>query len=88
LARQRANLARQEEERQSVDQSIVQSLYSLEVKLKVGQDRSKNWKDQNLKGKAQNFNKRVDEIKSINMSSGAGSAEQLELERMNKVVQK
>lgn len=40
----------------------MESLYSLEVKLKVGQQRSKNWLDENKKGKAQNFNKRVDAV--------------------------
>jgi len=44
------------------DEAIVHSLYSLEVKLKVGQERSKNWKDENIKGKAENHNRYIDGI--------------------------
>jgi len=60
LERERAQKVRLDEERLTTDQSIVQQLYSLEVKLKVGQERAKNWKNENLIAKAQEFNKRVD----------------------------
>lgn len=41
-----------ENERDIVDDDIVNSLYSLEVKLKDGQERSKTWKEMNIRGKA------------------------------------
>ena len=65
---------RHEEDVNSVDQSIVKSLYSLEVKLKVGQQRANNWQDENRKGKAAMFNQRVDHLRDDNNQSGTKAA--------------
>ena len=66
----------------------MKSLYSLEVKLKVGQQRAKNYQDANIKGKAQNFNQKVETIKEKQTISGSSLQEEKELERLNKVVAK
>lgn len=80
--------ARQNQERELTDEKIVHSLYSLEIKLKDGQMRAKNWQEENLKGKARMHNKKVEEIKGFNSSIGTSSQEQLGIERLNKVVKK
>ena len=54
----------------------------------MGQQRAKNWQDEKIRDKAQSFNRRVEEIKDINSSQGAGAFEQKEIERLNKVVAK
>lgn len=87
MEREKAIQARRNEDKMSADQSIVEQLYSLEVKLKVGQQRAKNWTDENRKGKAQGFNKRVETIKEYR-ESGAGEREQIERERITKVMAK
>jgi len=65
----------------------VEQLYSLEVKLKVGQQRAKNWQDENRKGKAQNFNQRVETIKEVRLN-GAGEREEREKEKLAKMMAK
>jgi hypothetical protein len=54
----------------------------------VGQDRAKNWRDQNVVGKAVSHNQRIEEVKGLKANNGTSSAEKLEIERLNKVVQK
>ena len=54
--RERDALARRKDDRVTADEQIVSQLYAVEVKLKVGQQRAKNWQDQNRKGKAEHFN--------------------------------
>jgi len=56
IKREQAEFDRITNDRNNTDQSIVESLYSLEVKLKVGQMRAKNWQDHNRKEKAQFYN--------------------------------
>ena len=85
--RQKAAKFRQEQERRE-DEKIVHSLYNIEVKSKLGQDRAKNWTEHQIKGKAQTMNKRVDDLKSIAGTTGTSSREQLEIDRLAKVVAK
>ena len=72
LQREKAIKERHDREEEDADQSIVHSLYALEVKLKVGAERAKNWQDSNVKAKAQDHNKRIDEVK-IAQAEGASS---------------
>ena len=65
LQRERAIKARHDREEENTDQSIVHSLYALEVKLKVGADRARHMLDQNVKLKAQDHNKRIEEVKVL-----------------------
>lgn len=87
LEKERANIARFQEDQQNTDQSIVEQLYSLEVKLKVGQQRAKNWQDENRMGKAKNFNQRVETIKEVRLN-GAGEREEREKEKLAKMMAK
>ena len=68
LSRERAAKVRQNEDQSAVDQNIVESLYSLEVKLQVGQQRAKHWQDENIKHKAQQMNNKVEQIKEVKTS--------------------
>ena len=70
------------------DEQIVSQLYAVEVKLKQSQQRAKNYTDQNRKGKAESFNKRVENVREQSLTPGPNqnSQEKLELERLNKVV--
>ena len=53
----------------------------------MGAERAKNWQNSNVKAKAQDHNRRIDEVKGLK-AEGASSQEKLEIERLNKVVQK
>ena len=72
----------------AADQEIDDSLYTLEIKLQTGQQRAKNWHDENIKGKAYKHNKRVEEIKEVHTSVSGSQSEAIELERLNKLVAK
>ena len=85
IKRERALHALANQNKEMADEAIVHSLYSLEVKLKVGQERSKNWKDENIKGKAENHNRYID---GINGPARTSSVEQIAIEKLNKVVSK
>ena len=52
LTKERETQKRQVLDKSAADQDIVESLYSLEVKLQVGQQRAKNWQEDNIIGKA------------------------------------
>ena len=43
IKREREHKAKVDMDHERTDEAIVHSLYSLEVKLKVGQERAKNW---------------------------------------------
>ena len=70
------------------DQSIVKSLYSLEIKLKVGQQRANNWTDEHRKNRAKIQNQKVQDIQEKQGTMGASIQEEKEIERLNKVVAK
>ena len=71
------------------DQAIVESLYTLEVKLKVGQQRAQNWQEKQIKQKAANFNQKVANLHDENNATGLKAAsEAKEMERLRQVVTK
>ena len=88
LVRERTTQEKLTEDKNVADQEIVESLYSLEVKLQIGQQRAKNWQDENIKGKAHKHNKRVEEIKEVHTSVSGSNNESKELERLNKLIAK
>ena len=61
--RERAKKERLDNERDVTNEKILVQLYSHEAKIKVGQERAKNYQDENIKGKAENHNRRVEEVK-------------------------
>ena len=89
LARERAAKERSANNTNQDDQAIVESLYTLEVKLKVGQQRAKNWHDKQVKEKAANFNKRVEDLHDDGNAAGLKAAQEAkEMERLRQVVNK
>ena len=79
---------KQKEDQMMADQQIVKSLYSLEVKLKVGQQRAHTYQDQNIRRPAQASNQKVQNIQEMQNTEFAQAQEQKELERFGKVVAK
>ena len=79
---------KQKEDQMMADQQIVKSLYSLEVKLKVGQQRAHTYQDQNIRKPAQASNQKVQNIQEMQNTEFAQAQEQKELERFGKVVAK
>ena len=73
IKRDRALQARANQDRELNDETIVHSLYSLEVKLKTGAERAKNWQNENIVGKAHNHVRRVEEVRSGSQTIGTSS---------------